>query len=50
MTVAFAAQAGVSAMQLAAACAGGPLLYGLMAKVRARAEGRAGAPLRQPLA
>ncbi len=36
-------------MQLAAACAGGPLLYGLMAKVRARAEGRAGAPVRQPL-
>jgi formate hydrogenlyase subunit 4 len=49
VTVAFAAQAGVSAMQLAAACAGGPLLYGLMAKVRARAEGRAGAPVRQPL-
>jgi formate hydrogenlyase subunit 4 len=49
VTAAFAAQAGVSAMQLAAACAGGPLLYGLMAKVRARAEGRAGAPVRQPL-
>lgn len=49
MSAAFWAQAGVSAMQLAAACAGGPLLYGLMAKVRARAEGRAGAPVRQPL-
>jgi formate hydrogenlyase subunit 4 len=43
------AQAGVSAVQLGAAVAGGPLLYGLMAKVRARAEGRAGAPVRQPL-
>ena len=28
---------------------GGPLLLGLMAKVRARAEGRLGAPIRQPL-
>jgi len=44
-----AAQAAVSALQLVAACIGGPLLYGLMAKVRARAEGRAGAPVRQPL-
>ena len=43
------ASAGVSALQLGAAVAGGPLLYGLMAKVRARAEGRAGAPVRQPL-
>jgi formate hydrogenlyase subunit 4 len=43
------ASAGVSAIQLGAAVAGGPLLYGLMAKVRARAEGRAGAPVRQPL-
>jgi len=43
------AQAGVSAVQLGAAVTGGPLLYGLMAKVRARAEGRAGAPVRQPL-
>jgi formate hydrogenlyase subunit 4 len=49
VTAPFAAQAGVSGLQLAAACAGGPLLYGLMAKVRARAEGRAGAPVRQPL-
>jgi formate hydrogenlyase subunit 4 len=43
------ASAGVSAIQLASAVAGGPLLYGLMAKVRARAEGRVGAPVRQPL-
>jgi formate hydrogenlyase subunit 4 len=43
------ASAGVSVIQLAAAVTGGPLLYGLMAKVRARAEGRAGAPVRQPL-
>jgi len=43
------AAAGVSVVQLAAAVAGGPLLFGLMGKVRARAEGRAGAPVRQPL-
>jgi formate hydrogenlyase subunit 4 len=43
------ASAGVSAIQLGAVVAGGPLLYGLMAKVRTRAEGRAGAPVRQPL-
>lgn len=43
------ASAGVSALQLGAVVAGGPLLYGLMAKVRARAEGRAGSPVRQPL-
>ena len=43
------AAAGVSAVQLGAAAIGGPLLHGLMAKVRARAEGRAGAPVRQPL-
>ncbi|HUZ25531.1 MAG TPA: NADH-quinone oxidoreductase subunit H [Streptosporangiaceae bacterium] len=39
----------VSVLQVGAAILGGPLLYGLMAKVRARAEGRAGAPIRQPL-
>ena len=39
----------MSGLQLVAACIGGPLLYGLMAKVRARAEGRVGAPVRQPL-
>ena len=49
MSATVAAQAAVSALQLVAACIGGPLLYGLMAKVRARAEGRAGAPVRQPL-
>jgi formate hydrogenlyase subunit 4 len=43
------ASASVSAIQLGAAVAGGPLLYGLMVKVRARAEGRVGAPVRQPL-
>jgi formate hydrogenlyase subunit 4 len=43
------AAAGVSVIQVGAAVGGGPLLYGLMAKVRARAEGRAGAPVRQPL-
>jgi formate hydrogenlyase subunit 4 len=45
----FLASAGVSVIQLGAAVTGGPLLHGLMAKVRARAEGRAGAPVRQPL-
>jgi formate hydrogenlyase subunit 4 len=43
------ASAGISVIQLSAAVTGGPLLYGLMAKVRARAEGRVGAPVRQPL-
>jgi len=43
------ASAGVSVIQLAAAVTGGALIYGLMAKVRARAEGRAGAPVHQPL-
>lgn len=43
------ASAGISVIQLGAAVTGGPLLYGLMAKVRARAEGRVGAPVRQPL-
>jgi formate hydrogenlyase subunit 4 len=49
MTTSLLASAGVSVIQLGAAVTGGPLLYGLMAKVRARAEGRAGAPVRQPL-
>lgn len=49
MSATVTAQAATSALQLIAACIGGPLLYGLMAKVRARAEGRAGAPVRQPL-
>ena len=38
-----------SLVQLVAVVLGGPLLLGLMAKVRARAEGRIGAPIRQPL-
>lgn len=50
MSAALAVPAGVSAVQLAAVGIGGPLLYGFMAKVRARAEGRAGAPVWQPLA
>ena len=49
MSATVAAQAATSGLQLVAACIGGPLLYGLMAKVRARAEGRVGAPVRQPL-
>ena len=38
-----------SVLQLCLVALGGPLLLGLMAKLRARAEGRAGAPIRQPL-
>ncbi len=38
-----------SLLQVVAIAIGGPLLMGLMAKVRARAEGRIGAPIRQPL-
>ena len=38
-----------SVLQVVAVLFGGPLLVGLMAKVRARAEGRIGAPIRQPL-
>lgn len=38
-----------SGVQVALVVVGGPLLLGLMAKLRARAEGRVGAPLRQPL-
>ena len=49
MTAALAAQAGVSAIQLAAAVRRGAAAVGLMRKVRARAEGRAGAPILQPL-
>ncbi len=49
MSASLLAMAGVSVIQLGAAVTGGPLLYGFMAKVRARAEGRAGAPVRQPL-
>ena len=38
-----------SLLQVAAIVVGGPLLVGLMAKSRARAEGRIGAPISQPL-
>ena len=38
-----------SILQVALIVLGGPLLMGLMAKVRARAEGRVGAPIHQPL-
>jgi len=36
-------------VQVAAVAVGGPLLLGLMRKVRARLEGRVGAPIHQPL-
>ena len=38
-----------SVIQLFAVALGGPLLVGVMTKVRARAEGRIGAPIHQPL-
>jgi formate hydrogenlyase subunit 4 len=38
-----------SLVQVALVVLGGPLVLGLMAKVRARAEGRIGAPIHQPL-
>lgn len=43
------AQIGISLLQLILAGLGGPLLLGLMVKVRARAEGRIGPPVHQPL-
>jgi formate hydrogenlyase subunit 4 len=39
----------VALFQVAAVAVGGPLLLGLMRKVRSRLEGRAGAPIHQPL-
>lgn len=39
----------VTLVQVVLAATGGPLLIGLMAKVKARAEGRVGAPIVQPL-
>jgi formate hydrogenlyase subunit 4 len=39
----------VSVIQVAALVIGAPLALGLMAKVRARVEGRVGSPIRQPL-
>ncbi len=44
-----AAQILVALVQVAAVAIGGPLLLGLMRKVRSRLEGRAGAPIYQPL-
>ena len=38
-----------SLVQVIVIVLGGPLVLGLMAKVRARAEGRVGAPIHQPL-
>ncbi|MCL4445523.1 MAG: NADH-quinone oxidoreductase subunit H, partial [Actinobacteria bacterium] len=40
---------GASVLQVAAVAVGGPLLLGLMVKVRARAEGRVGPPITQAL-
>ncbi len=44
-----AGQVVAAAMQLGLVVVGGPLLLGLMRKVRARLEGRVGAPVHQPL-
>ena len=44
-----AARIGVSVLQVACVLVGGPLLLGLMAKIRARAEGRIGPPVTQGL-
>ena len=41
------ARTGESVLQVVAVAVGGPLLLGLMAKIRARAEGRIGPPLTQ---
>jgi len=46
----FALQVGTSVLQVAVVAVAGPLLLGLMAKVRARAEGRVGPPVVQVLA
>lgn len=48
-TVGLGPRIAVSVLQVAVVGAGGPLLVGMMAKIRARAEGRAGAPISQPL-
>jgi formate hydrogenlyase subunit 4 len=45
----FLTQALVAVVQVAAVGVGGPLLLGLMRKVRSRLEGRVGAPIHQPL-
>ena len=49
MNPSLAERAGVSALQVGIVLVGGPLLLGLMGKVRARAEGRVGAPITQGL-
>ena len=43
------ARAGASVLQVVAVAIGGPLLHGLMGKIRARAEGRIGPPITQVL-
>ncbi|HLI23665.1 MAG TPA: NADH-quinone oxidoreductase subunit H [Acidimicrobiales bacterium] len=48
-TIGLGPRIAVSVLQVAAVAVGGPLLVGMMAKIRARAEGRAGAPISQPL-
>lgn len=47
---ALVADAGLVVTQVALVALGGPLLIGVMRKVRARLEGRVGAPILQPLA
>ncbi len=47
---ALVADAGLVTTQVALVALGGPLLIGVMRKVRARLEGRVGAPILQPLA
>ena len=49
MTVGLGASITTSLVQVVVVVFGGPLVLGLMAKVRARAEGRVGAPIHQPL-
>ncbi len=48
-TIGLGVSIGASLLQLIAVVLGGPLLMGLMVKIRARAEGRIGPPIRQPL-
>lgn len=48
-TTGIGARIAASSLQVAAVVVGGPLLLGLMAKIRARAEGRIGPPITQPL-
>jgi formate hydrogenlyase subunit 4 len=48
-TIGLGSSIAASVVQLLTVALGGPLVFGLMAKVRARAEGRIGAPIHQPL-